>query len=459
MASGFTSTNFSVSNLKQVLHDQLSVERNCSVYLAFSGGLDSHVLLHALSRLAPDYPFSLNAIHVDHSLHPQSAEWANHCSAVCDDLEVPLTIKKVNLAIDQGESLEAVAREARYTALAEVLPENGICMTAQHINDQSETVVLQLLRGAGVHGLAAMPASKIFANGRLLRPLLGITRDDLQAYAKRHKLGWVEDPSNKDHRFDRNFLRNEVFPVLRERWPGMDKSMSRSARHAASAATMLDEMAKSDLLHCQATINHYFPPGIASLRADLLIGLSPVHQLNTLRYWVRMNDLTVPGDERLQSVIKLLDESPEKGAVVWQEGAFRLYNNMLWLCDSQDVILSVDEVLDWNPGKPLHIQNMKLELSATKLTGAGVAISAIDGSVLNVRFRQGGELCRMPGEHGSKPLKTLLQDLAVPPWLRAGLPLIYLHDELIAVSSLWSNPHYLPGIDEDGYVFSLHYNN
>jgi tRNA(Ile)-lysidine synthase len=457
LASSVTSATFSASSLKQVLQDQLSVEQNCSVYLAFSGGLDSHVLLHALSRLADDYPFSLNAIHVNHSLNIQSANWADHCMGICDELGVPLTIKTLILAYDQGQSLEAVARDARYSALAEVLPDKAICMTAQHMNDQTETVMLQLLRGAGVHGLAAMPASKVFASGRLVRPLLGYSRDDLHAYASKHRLTWVEDPSNQDNRFDRNFLRNEVLPVLRQRWPGMDKSMSRSARHAASAATMLDEMGLSDLQYCKATGNQFFPPGIAVLRADLLANLAPAHQLNALRCWVRMYGIEVPGDERLQSVRKLLDESSVKGAVLWQHGAFRLYNNLLWLCDSPEVVLPANEIFNWDPESPLPILKQHLELRASRLPGQGIAVSAINGFELQVRFRQGGESCRMPGQHGSKALKKLLQDLAVPPWLRASLPLIYLQNDLIAVSSLWSNPHYLPAADDEGYIFSIHY--
>lgn len=448
---------FSLSSLRHSLDKQLFVEPNCSIYLAFSGGLDSHVLLHALSSLAESYPFTLQAIHVNHSLQPESTDWANHCQGVCDKLGVALTIKTVDVSAKQGESLEAAARDARYAAIAEVLPDNGLCMTAQHINDQSETLLLQLLRGAGVHGLASMPVNRALASGKLLRPLLAFTRDDLQAYAIKHELNWLEDPSNQDQRFDRNFLRNKILPALRERWPGLDKSLSRSARHAGSAALMLDEMGHADLVHCQASSNHSFPPAIAYLRADLLSELSAEHQMNALRRWVRINNLNVPGDERLQSFIKLLNESPEKGAVVWQQGAFRLYGNMLCLCNSPEVQQPENEILHWNIGKPLAISHLQQELCSIELIGEGMAKSAISNSSLQVRFRQGGEVCRMPGDHGSKPLKTLLQDLAVPPWQRAGLPLIYLHDELIAVSSLWTNPHYLPAADEMGVVFSVHY--
>ena len=448
--------NFSAVSLEQVLHDQLSVEKNSAVYVAFSGGLDSHVLLHALSGLASDYPFSLKAIHIDHSLQLQSPAWADHCQQVCDDLSVPLTIRTLGIDQKKGQSLEAVARDARYAALAECLPEGGLCMTAQHRNDQTETLLLQLLRGAGVHGLAAMPASKKFSTSRLLRPLLAFSRDDLLGYANRHKLVWVEDPSNQDNRFDRNFLRNKVLPVLRERWSGMDKSLSRSARHAASAATMLDEMASSDLLYGEVASNHFFPPCIACLNADLLAGLLPTHRANALRYWVRMNALPVPGDERIQTLVQLLEESSAKGSVVWSGGIIRLDNNMLWLCDSPDDVQAVDGFKDWILPAPLQFQNIQLQ--ATKVRGEGLAKSLLKDFALRVGFRQGGEQCRMPGDHGSKPLKTLFQDLSIPSWMRDSVPLVFLDDELIAVSSFWSHPHYLPAPDEEGYVFSVHYN-
>jgi tRNA(Ile)-lysidine synthase len=452
-----SAVGFTHSGLKQILHDQFLLEANSRVYLAYSGGLDSHVLLHALAVLADSYPFTLLAIHVNHSLHPESADWANHCQNVCDELGVVLTIKTVHISTEQGESLEAAARDARYAAIAGVLPDSGLCMTAQHINDQAETLLLQLLRGAGVHGLASMPASRKLARGKLLRPLLRYTRDDLHAYAIKHELNWLEDPSNQDQRFERNFLRNEILPALRERWPGFDKSLSRSARHAASAAAMLDEMGLVDLRHCRASSNHYFPPVIASLHIDLFHQLSHEHQLNALRCWVRLNNLHVPGDERLQSVIKLLNELPGKGAVGWNEGAFRLYDNMLCLCNSSVIQQPGNEILSWNIDKPLAIPTLQQELTAIELGDAGIAQSVIANTDLTVRYRQGGEVCRMPGDHGSKPLKTLLQDLSVPAWQRPALPLIYLHEELIAVTSLWTNPHYLPAANEVGVVFSVNY--
>jgi len=445
--------NFSVASLRQVLQEQLSVEENAAVFLAFSGGLDSHVLLHALSELASDFPFKLTAVHIDHSLQLQSADWANHCQAVSDGLSVPLIIKTLNVEVKKGESLEAAAREVRYAALAECLPEGGLCLTAQHRNDQSETLLLQLFRGAGVHGLASMPVSKAFSRGRMLRPLLAFSREDLLEYANSHKLVWVEDPSNQDNRFDRNFLRNEVLPVLRERWPGMDKSLSRSARHAASAAEMLDGTAKTDLFYCKASSNGFFPPAISCLEVSLLAGLSSTRRINAVRYWVRINGLPVPGDERMQSLNQLLEESSMLGSVNWPGGALKLDNNSLWLCRNSVEVNVNNERLDWLLSPPLQFQGF--ELRANTATGEGLSKSMLNGSAIQVGFRQGGEQCRMPGDHGKKPLKTLFQDLSIPSWMRDRVPLMFLNNELVAVSSLWSNPHFLPGADEDGYVFSV----
>lgn len=447
---------FSVDELKLVLREQLSIAAHSTVYIAYSGGVDSHVLLHALSCLAVDYPLVVHAIHVDHNLHSQSAEWAQHCQLICDQLDIPLTIQKVSIEPGTGESLEAAAREARYSALAELLPDNGICMTAQHSDDQSETIFLQLLRGAGVHGLAAMPPVREFARGQLIRPLLAYSREALLDYACAHRLQWREDPSNEDNRFDRNFLRNEILPLMRERWPGMDSSLSRSARHMAGAVQLLDEMAQQDLLHCGATENHFFSPCIAYLNARLLSALPEPHQLNALRRWVRLHGMTVPGDARLQSLLSLLAESPEKGELLWHCGAFRLYNGMLWLCNTESLIEPCDEVKHWDTASPLPLAQQGMMLCAKESTGQGIARARVESELLEVRFRQGGEVCRMPGDHGSKQLKTLLQELGVPPWLRASLPLIYLRDELVAVSSLWSNAHFIAAAGEPGVVFSLH---
>lgn len=444
-----------ITDFQDILRHQLSLSSGSKVVVAFSGGLDSHVLLHILSRIATDYPISLSAIHIDHCLQEESGQWAAHCQQVCDGLDVPLVIRRVDIIQQRGMSLEAQARDARYAAIADELPAGGVCMTAQHLDDQSETVLLQLLRGAGVHGLAAMPMDKPFNNGKLMRPLLNYSRKALQQYAGQHDLQWVEDPSNRDNRFDRNYLRNVVIPLLQKRWPGFNRSLSRSSRHAASARLLIDEQASSDLQSCFVVSNEFTLPAIAYLDMNSLRKLSPVHQQNTLRYWVRMHELPMPGDDRLQTLLGLIEKSSPSGSIDWQGGAFCLDGDTLWLCTEPvgDVPAPVD--CDWDLSGELLIQGTQLQLSAIARADEGLSARAIGDTGVQVRFRRGQEVCRMSGEHGTKALKKVLQDLAVPPWQRKLMPLIYLDDELVAIPAVWTNPHYLPAKGEKGYLFSL----
>jgi len=216
-------------------------------HIAFSGGLDSTVLLHLLATLAKTDTFPpLSAIHVHHGLQAAADAWPAHCRAVCDALGVPLQVIRVQ--VRPGASLERAAREARYQAFAEVTGAGELLITGQHRDDQAETLLFRLLRGAGVRGLAAMPVQRPLAGGYLVRPLLDVSRADLEAYAREHQLTWVEDPSNADPRFSRNYLRHHVFPRLIERWPQAVSTMARSAEHLSEAQGLLDELAQMDLM-------------------------------------------------------------------------------------------------------------------------------------------------------------------------------------------------------------------
>ncbi|MCB1822500.1 MAG: tRNA lysidine(34) synthetase TilS, partial [Candidatus Competibacteraceae bacterium] len=216
--------------------------------IGYSGGLDSHVLLHVLATQGHHWPERrLEAIYVDHGLHTASVAWGEHCANVCRDLNLPFRVLKIDARPTPGESPEAAARRARYTAFATELSPDAALLTAHHCDDQAETLLLQLLRGAGPHGLAAMPAVSRLGEGWLLRPFLEVDRAELLAYARTHDLQWIEDASNTDIGFDRNYLRHQVLPVLRERWPAVNRTLSRSARLCAETATWLDEEAAADL--------------------------------------------------------------------------------------------------------------------------------------------------------------------------------------------------------------------
>ena len=225
--------------------------RNAPVWhIAFSGGLDSTVLLHLLASLAKTETFPpLSAVHVHHGLQATGDAWPSHCQSVCDRLGVPLRVMRVH--VQPGASLERAARDARYQAFTEVTGAGQVMLTGQHRDDQAETLLFRLLRGAGVRGLAAMAAHRPLAAGHLVRPLLDASRVELEAYAHEHQLRWIEDPSNADPRFSRNYLRHRVLPALTERWPQAVTSLARTAEHLSEAQGLLDELAVSDLQACE----------------------------------------------------------------------------------------------------------------------------------------------------------------------------------------------------------------
>ena len=255
--------------------------------VGYSGGMDSHVLLVWLAqfvRLNPGY--SLQAVHVHHGLNPHSDAWAEHCLRICRELNVSCVVERVTVSQSRRESLEACAREVRYQALARHLAQGGTLLTAHHQDDQLETLLLALKRGAGVRGLAAMPSRQPFATGELVRPLLDCSRARLLEWARQHQLRWIEDDSNQDERFDRNFLRAQILPLLQERWPSFGRTASRSAELCGEQEALANEVAASDLIVCQQADG--------SLLLAELARLSPPRRHNLLRYWLRRLSGAVP---------------------------------------------------------------------------------------------------------------------------------------------------------------------
>ncbi|MCU7883559.1 MAG: tRNA lysidine(34) synthetase TilS, partial [Candidatus Thiodiazotropha sp. (ex Lucinoma annulata)] len=256
-------------------------------HLAFSGGLDSCVLLHLLAELRLQLPYELRAIHVHHGLQAEAGEWQRHCENICESHDIPLDNVQLTLTPIAGESIEAVAREARYQAFAECMGEGDLLLTAQHQDDQAETLLLQLLRGSGPAGLAAMPLLARFEPGWLARPLLQVSRLTLEAYAQQHALTWHDDPSNQNLRFDRNFIRHQVMPLLRSRWPAASMTLSRAARFSGELLTLVKEEAEEDLVKAR-----YGDSDTLSITA--LKQLHSVRLRNLLRHWIAASGATMP---------------------------------------------------------------------------------------------------------------------------------------------------------------------
>jgi len=316
---------FSPPALADVLH-RLGLSPQTPLTVAFSGGLDSCVLLHALCALRKELPWRFGAVHVDHGLQPASAAWARQAEKFCEDLNVPCAVERI-LVTDteiRRQGLEAAARQARYACLARHVGVGEVLLTAHHVDDQAETMLLQLLRGSGTHGLAAMPEITPFSAARLARPLLGFTRAQLADYAEREKLQWVDDPSNHDPRFSRNYLRHQVFPLLDARWPGAARQIARAAALSAEAAGLLDAVADADWQASRAGNS-------SALSVTALRQLAPPRQRNLVRYWLRQQGFQAPSAVHLDHILAQTEREPRtRHAVVrWPEAEVHRYRDEL----------------------------------------------------------------------------------------------------------------------------------
>ncbi|GMR03863.1 MAG: tRNA lysidine(34) synthetase TilS [Gammaproteobacteria bacterium] len=441
-------TSFSTPTLERILTEDLGLSPGTPLKVAYSGGLDSHVLLHALCQLRLRVSWKIKAIHVDHGLQPQSPQWARHCRRICEALNVPCVVEQVRVQRHK-DSLEAAARRARYESLARHVSADEVLLTAHHQDDQAETVLLQLLRGGGVHGLAAMPKITGFSQGRLARPLLGFTRQALAAYATREQLTWIEDDSNRDMRFARNYLRYRVFPIIFDRWPEASRQLARSARNTAQAAAVLDEIAHLDLKACRIETK-------PMLRIAALLRLSSARQRNLIRFWVREQGLGVPSETQLRRILGQLRQLPRTGQSIirWPGAVLRRYRDKL-------AVMPVQADRDrnwsraWDPSAPLEIPGTGARLRTVATVGAGLSRERLNGRSVVVRLRQGGETCRLPGRSHRHKLKKMLQEAGIPPWEREQMPLIYVEGELAAVGDRWVCEPYAAKLEEPGLVLVL----
>ncbi|MDR0278663.1 MAG: tRNA lysidine(34) synthetase TilS [Paucimonas sp.] len=409
-----------MADLASRVQDKLAPWREASGWcVALSGGLDSSVLLHLLASL--EHRPTLRAVHIHHGLQSVADTWPEHCRRLCDSLGVDLLVRRVQ--VEQGASLEQAARTARYDAFAEILQTDEILLTGQHREDQAETLLLRLLRGAGLRGLAAMPPQRALGAGRLVRPLLDVSRTELLAYARDHGLGWIDDPSNGDTRFSRNYLRHQVIPALTSRWPQASRSLARAAGHLAEAGELLDELARDDLL---LESPEPFPwLCLPSLHLPGLLRLSAARQRNALQFW--LGPLTrLPDTDHWASWNDLRDACAD-AAPVWRltDGELhRAGERIYWL--GGDWLRSPGEVPCWSD--PLH----PLELPGNGCVALGGTRA---GQALRIAYRQGGESMTLPGR-GRRDLKRLLNERQVPSFVRSRLPLLFAGERLVAVANL-----------------------
>lgn len=411
-------------------------------WVGFSGGLDSAVLLHVLASLRGRLPAPLLAIHVDHSLQPGSRDWAAHCRSECERLGVPLTSLVVDATPGHGESPEAAARAARYAAIAEMLGPRSMLLTAHHLDDQAETLLLQLLRGAGVDGMAAMPVVREWNSGWHARPLLGLRRPVLRAWALANGIRWIEDPSNACSEADRNYLRHHIMPGLVSRWPAAVENMARSAAHCADAAELIQVQAQQDLL---AALND------DGLRLDVLRDLPRVRAGNVLRRWLRKRGASPLPFRRLDDALGQLCRARSDAAVkiTWDGAEIRRYRDRVWLVKAA-VAVADTRPIDWS-GDDMML-GPGLGVVRRRLAPGGIDTDLWARGRVQIGYRHAGLRCRPAGRDGSRSFKKIAQEFGILPWVRDRVPVVLIDGRPAAIANCCVCEPFAAAHGEAGWV-------
>lgn len=409
-------------------------------WVAYSGGLDSHVLLSLCHALRAILPIKLCAIHINHGLSQHAVTWALHCKKTCEAYEIDYAEKTIHLGLKAGDSLEEVARLKRHAAFAEMLAPDDILLTAHHQDDQAETVLLQLIRGTGLKGLAAMPKIKPFARGFHARPLLDFTRTELESYAHENKLKWIEDESNQDLQLTRNYLRHHILSSLKNRWPTITKTLSRSALHCAEAQALLEEFATE-------INNDLKGERERTLSVSKLLQLSPQKQKLMLRTWMLSQGHLLPDIKKLVAIQTTVLTAARDGkpCVHWKDTEVRRYRDDLYIMNRLP-LQNIAASMEWDLSQPVASFGNQY-LQASLVHGRGLARHI---KTISLRFRRGGEVIEIPGR-GHHTLKNLFQEWKIPPWERDRLPLIFLEEKLIGVAGYFLSNGHAVKKDEQGW--------
>jgi tRNA(Ile)-lysidine synthase len=406
--------------------------RGKRVAVGLSGGMDSAVLLDLLDELRASRALSLSAIHVNHQISPHADEWEAFCRSLCARREIPLTVQRVKVAPD-GSGMEAAARRARYRAFAST--DADFVALAHHLDDQAETFFLQLLRGAGPKGLASMPVVRhqesamdgTVTSPLILRPLLELRRSDIEAYAKSRQLEWVEDDSNADSRYDRNFLRNELLVQLDARFPGYRETLARAARNLADHALLAEELARIDAQSLDRS----------AISAERLRQLSDARALNLLRQLFSDRGLPMPPRARLEEALRQCREAGRDAEiqVTFGDAGLRCYRDRVELVENSPD-MPANWQSRWDGSHELILPDGLGVLRSRAVVGEGIARRHFEIRAATVRGRSGGERMQ-PGENRPRrALKSLLQEHAIPPWERSRMPLVFFGEQLAWVPGI-----------------------
>lgn len=444
--------NFSPPSLQTKLQAKLSdLAPHQAVVVALSGGLDSVVLLHALVELRAQSKINLQlrAFHINHHLQAQANIWQQFCADLCKQLSVDFSSTEVEISTQSG--VENAAREARYRAFEKTLSAGEILLLAHHRDDQMETLLLRLMRGSGSRGLSGIPRSRQLGKGSLLRPLLEFDRQDLQRYAEDAQLKWMEDQSNQDEKYDRNYCRHRLLPLIESRWPGYRESWGKAALLAEESESLMQDLARLDLALAATD-------SISVVKIDKLLALSDARRRNLLRYWLATLDFAELGWNRLQQLSKELLQSGTNTRFIATDFQLRRYKNGLYVLQAGKAVvgdINKTSELSWNPVKvaALNLPNNG-SLSCTQLSCIDDAVQGLaltSCTDLKIKYRQGGESCRLVGRP-TKSLKKILQEVEMEPWWRTRLPLLYKDESLVCIPGIGVSEEYAAKTGEPGIL-------
>ena len=404
-----------LAQLQPLLNNQ---QRRFSV--ALSGGVDSVVLLHLMTTMRKQYPeLEIEAVYVNHGLSQHAGEWQRFCQSLCEELDVAFKAVHVEIVERSRTSLEAQAREARYQALDENCLAGSVLLLGQHLNDQLETFLLRLKRGSGLQGLASMQQQRLLASERVcFRPLINITREQIEQFADEFAITHITDDSNSDERFDRNFLRHQVMPLLTMRFQGFEKSAARSIRLLQKQQSLLDEYTQSDLEQCQNLRG--------GLSCESVAKFSEARQANLVRAWLNQFTHQLPSENQLRQIIEqgLTAKADAQLKISLQSGDVRRHQQHWYFVKEQ----AIPEAME------IALQSIELT-DGRKLTvklGKGIRKPKPNEQV-RVEFNKPQAQIKPLHKPGSNTLKHWFKDTKVAPWLRAQVPLIYYNDELVQV--------------------------
>jgi tRNA(Ile)-lysidine synthase len=405
------------------------------------------VLLHLLHQLQKTHHFTLKASHVHHGLSKNADKWVKFCEKLCTKLSVPLDVHYIKLPKKKSLGIEGEARRLRYEKLLQ--SKTDLVVLAHHEDDQAETFLLQLIRGAGVKGLSSMAH---FDDGRRLwRPLLNASRINIESYAKKHQLKWIEDESNQNTDFDRNFVRSKVLPILKNRFNHIIKVISRSSSHLAEAQCLLDDLAKIDL-------KKYLKSNIYKhkLQVKTLDKLSNSRAKNVLRYWLELNDQLMPSKDLLDELLRQVLTAKKDATIKIQlskDFEIRRYKDEIYIVKKNQKYQKNYEII-WKGESKILLPN-GTQLNFKKVKGRGINFKFLRDQKLKIRNRQGGESFKPDSKRPTKKIKQVLQESDLPPWEREFFPIIFLGDELACVPNFGTDEKYQAGQQMTGLEVNL----